>query len=122
MGRYISETGTASTVVREISSNYNAVVNDRILMDSSGGNFTITLPVASSLLVNDTIQFIDVTSSLGTNLVTVDRNGALIQGATENLDLDVSGATITLMYSGQTYGWIVIGTQNAQFKNVIRHC
>lgn len=122
MGRYISETGTASTVVREISSNYNAVVNDRILMDSSGGNFTITLPVASSLLVNDTIQFIDVTSSLGTNLVTVDRNGALIQGATENLDLDVNGATITLMYSGQTYGWIVIGTQNAQFKNVIRHC
>lgn len=110
MGRYISETGTASTVVREISSNYNAVVNDRILMDSSGGNFTITLPVASSLLVNDTIQFIDVTSSLGTNLVTVDRNGALIQGATENLDLDVNGATITLMYSGQTYGWIVIGT------------
>lgn len=122
MGRYISETGTASTVVREISSNYNAVVNDRILMDSSGGTFTITLPVASSLLVNDTIQFIDVTSSLGTNLVTVDRNGALIQGATENLDLDVSGATITLMYSGQTYGWIVIGTQNAQFKNVIRRC
>lgn len=122
MGRYISETGTASTVVREISSNYNAVVNDRILMDSSGGTFTITLPVASSLLVNDTIQFIDVTSSLGTNLVTVDRNGALIQGATENLDLDVNGATITLMYSGQTYGWIVIGTQNAQFKNVIRRC
>jgi len=30
MGRYISETGTASTVVREINSAYDAVVNDRL--------------------------------------------------------------------------------------------
>jgi hypothetical protein len=110
MGRYISETGTAATVVREVNSAYTAEVNDRILMDSSGGSFTITLPVSTSLLVNDTIQFIDVTSSLGTNSVTVDRNGALIQGQSDNLTLDVNGATITLMYSGQTYGWIVIGT------------
>jgi len=110
MGRYISETGTASTVVREINSAYDAVVNDRILIDSSSSSFTITLPVVSSLLVNDTIQFIDVTSSLGTNSVTVERNGALIQGQAEDLTLDVTGATITIMYSGQTYGWIVIGT------------
>lgn len=110
MGRYISETGTASTVVREINSAYDAVVNDRILIDSSSSSFTITLPVVSSLLVNDTIQLIDVTSSLGTNSVTVDRNGALIQGQDEDLTLDSTGATITIMYSGQTYGWIVIGT------------
>lgn len=110
MGRYISETGTAATVVREVSANYTAEVNDRILIDSSGGSFTITLPVSTSLLVNDTIQFIDVTTSLGTNSVTVERNGALIQGQTDDLTLDVNGATITLMYSGATYGWIVIGT------------
>jgi len=110
MGRYISETGTASTVVREISSNYDAEVNDRILLDSSGGSFTVTLPIVSSLLVNDTIQFIDVVSSAGANVITIDRNGALIQGTSENLDIDVDGATITIMYSGTTYGWILIGT------------
>jgi hypothetical protein len=110
MGRYISETGTASTVVREINSNYDAEVNDRILLDTTASAFTVTLPVSSSLLVNDTIQFIDVVSNLGNNSVTVDRNGALIQGAAEDLTLDVQGATITLMYSGTTYGWIVIGT------------
>ena len=110
MGRFITETGTASTVIREISGAYTAVVNDRILADTSAGAFTITLPLNSSLLVNDTIQFIDVTSSFATNAVTLDRNGSLIQGTTDNLDLDINGATITLMYSGPTYGWIIIGT------------
>lgn len=110
MGRFITETGTASTVIREVSATYTAVVNDRILADTSSGAFTITLPLNSSLLVNDTIQIIDVTSNFGTNAVTLARNGSLIQGDSDNLDLDINGASITLMYSGTTYGWIIIGT------------
>ena len=110
MGRFITETGTASTVIREVSGTYTAEVNDRILADITVSAFTITLPVNSSLLVNDTIQIIDVTSSFGTNAVTLSRNGSLIQGASDNLDLDLNGASITLMYSGSTYGWIIIGT------------
>lgn len=110
MGRYISTTGTASTVVREVSSAYNAQVNDRILADTSGGSFTVTLPAVASLLVNDTIQIIDVTGSFATNNLTLGRNGALIAGGTEDLDLDLNGASITIMYSGSTYGWIIIGT------------
>lgn len=110
MGRFISETGTASTVIREISGTYTAVVNDRILADTSSSAFTVTLPLNSTLLVNDTLQVIDVTSNFGTNAVTLDRNGSLIQGTSENLDLDLNGASITLMYSGVTYGWIIIGT------------
>lgn len=110
MGRFITETGTASSVVREVSTTYTAEVNDRILADSSSGAFTITLPVNSSLLVNDTLQVIDVTSSFGTNAVTLSRNGSLIQGDADNLELDLNGASITLMYSGATYGWVIIGT------------
>jgi len=110
MGRFITETGTASTVIREVSAAYTAVVNDRILADTSSGAFTVTLPLNSSLLVNDTIQIIDVTSNFATNAVTLARNGSLIQGDSDNLDLDINGASITLMYSGTTYGWIIIGT------------
>ena len=110
MGRFITETGTASTVIREVSGTYTAEVNDRILADTTGGAFTITLPNNSTLLVNDTIQIIDVTSNFSTNAVTLGRNGSLIQGASDNLDLDLNGAAITLMYSGATYGWIIIGT------------
>jgi len=110
MGRFITETGTASTVIREISSAYTAVVNDRILADSSGAAFTITLPAVADALVNDTIQIIDIAGSFATNNVTLGRNGANIQGAADDLDLDLNGATITIMYSGPTYGWIIIGT------------
>lgn len=110
MGRYITTTGTASTVIREVSTTFNASVNDRILANSSGGAFTITLPAAASLLVNDTIQVIDVGGVASGNNITLARNGALVRGLTEDLVIDVSGATITLLYSGSTYGWIIIGT------------
>jgi hypothetical protein len=110
MGRYITETGTASTVIREVSTTYTAEVNDRILADSSVAAFTVTLPISTSLLVNDTIQIIDVGGLFATNNVTLARNGALIAGQADDLTLDLNGATITIMYSGATYGWIIIGT------------
>ena len=107
MGRYISTTGTAGVVTRSVNSTYQAVVNDRILADSSSGTFTITLPANASLLVNDTIQIIDANSSFGTNAVTVARNSSLIQGSADDLTLDLNGAIVTLIYTGATYGWIV---------------
>lgn len=110
MGRYISTTGTASTVLREVNSAYNAVVNDRILADCSGTAFTITLPVSTQLLVNDVIQIIDITGSSTTNNITIARNGAKIQNLSEDLTVNVDNASVTLMYSGVTYGWIIIGS------------
>ena len=100
MGRYISTTGTAGVVTREVSTTYQAVVNDRILADSAGGTFTITLPLNASLLINDTIQIIDATSNFGTNAVTVARNGSLIQGSADDLTMDLNGAIATLIYTG----------------------
>jgi len=110
MGRYISTTGTAGPVIREVSANFNASVNDRILADSTGGAFTITLPANNSLLVNDTLQIIDVGGDFANNNVDLARNGSLISGSAEDLDLDLNGTSLTLMYSGITYGWIIIGT------------
>jgi len=107
MGRYISTTGTAGVVTRQVNTTYQAVVNDRILADSSAGVFTITLPLNASLLLNDTIQIIDATQSFQANNVTVARNGSLIQGSAEDLTLDLNGAIMTLIYTGPTYGWIV---------------
>ena len=107
MGRYISTTGTAGVVTKQVNTTYQAVVNDRILADSSSAGFTITLPLNASLLVNDTIQIIDATSNFGTNAVTIARNGSLIQGAADDLTADLNGAIVTLIYTGPTYGWIV---------------
>jgi len=49
MGRFISTTGTAGAVIREVTENFDASVNDRILADSTGGAFTVTLPATGTL-------------------------------------------------------------------------
>ena len=111
MGRYITTTGTAGNTLRDsVTSNFSATVNDRILANSSGGSFTITLPVNSSLLVNDTIQIIDVGGATSTNPITISRNSSLIQGIADDLYMDLNGSIITLIYTGPTYGWIISST------------
>jgi len=110
MGRYISTTGTASSVIRNVSSTFSATVNDRILANSSGGTFTITLPLNSTLLVNDVVQIVDVTGSFNTNNVTLGRNGSKIQNLSEDLVLDINNIAVTMIYTGSTYGWIISGT------------
>lgn len=104
MGRYISTTETSSTVLRTVSTTYSAVVNDRIVC--TGGGFTITLP--ASPLVNDTIQIIDATGVFGTSNVTVARNGQEIQNLAEDLILNINNTAITLVYTGATFGWLIV--------------
>ena len=110
MGRYISTTGTASSVIRNVSTTFTATVNDRILANSSGGTFTVTLPLNSTLLVNDVVQIVDVTGSFNTNNVTLGRNGSKIQNLSEDLVLDINNIAVTMIYTGSTYGWIISGT------------
>ena len=110
MGRYISTTGTASSVIRNVSSTFSATVNDRILANSSGGTFTVTLPLNSTLLVNDVVQIVDVTGSFNTNNITLGRNGSKIQNLSEDLVLDINNIAVTMIYTGSTYGWIISGT------------
>ena len=110
MGRYISTTGTASSVIRDVNGAYNAVVNDRILANSSSSGFTITLPANASLIVNDTISVMDVVGNFNTNNVILARNGSKIQNLAEDLTLDINNVAITMIYSGATYGWIMSGT------------
>ena len=107
MGRFLTTIGTANVVTVEVNSNYSAEVNDRMLCDSSSGPFTITLPVSASLLDGDLVQIIDVAGSFSTNNVIIGRNGALIQGSGEDLTLDISGAIVTLLFTGNTYGWVI---------------
>lgn len=107
MGRFITTTGTANVVTVEATSNYSAEVNDRILADTTSAAFTVTLPANASLLDGDLIQIIDVGGAFNTNNVTIGRNGSLIQGSDDDLTLDVNGAIVTLLFTGNTYGWVI---------------
>jgi hypothetical protein len=105
MGRYITTTGTAQNVTRTVGTTYSAVVNDRIICTTGG--FTITLPISTSLIENDTIQIIDATGVAASSNITVARNGAKIQNLAEDLTINVNNACVTLVYTGATYGWLI---------------
>ncbi len=107
MGRFITTTGTANVATVEATSNYSAFVNDRVLCDSTSAAFTVTLPANANLLDGDLVQIIDVGGAFNTNNVTVGRNGSLIQGAGNDLILDINGAIVTLLFTGNTYGWVI---------------
>jgi hypothetical protein len=105
MGRYITTTLTYATTTVTTGVSYAASVNDRVLC--TAGGITITLPISTSLLVGDTVQIIDVTGVAGSSNITVARNGAEIQNVADNLTIDINNATVTLTYSGETYGWVI---------------
>ena len=110
MGRYITTTGTAAPVIREVSTTYTAEPQDRILADSTSGAFTITLPSSSTAIVGDVVQIIDVTGNFATANVTVARNGSNINSTAEDLTLDINGVVVTLLYTNPTYGWVITST------------
>jgi hypothetical protein len=110
MGRYISTTGTSSSVIVEKSTTYTAKVNERVVANTTGGAWTLTLPVSTGLLVNDVVQIIDPTGSYSTNNLTVARNGAKIQNLNEDLTMNINNVAITFIYTGTTYGWLMSGT------------
>jgi hypothetical protein len=104
MGRYISPTLDALTTVVETGTSVTAEPNNRVVC--TGGGFTVTLPASPS--VNDTVQVIDATGVFGSSNVTVGRNSEKIQNLAEDLTLNINNTAITLVYTGATYGWLIV--------------
>jgi hypothetical protein len=112
MGRYITNTLTYATNTVTTGVSYSASVNDRVLC--TAGGITITLPNTTadggSLQEGDTVQIVDVAGNAGTTAITAGRNGANIQGAAEDLTIDINNSAPILIYTGATYGWVISGT------------
>jgi hypothetical protein len=106
MGRYITTTGTAGSVIRyNAGTAYTAIANDRIVCTAGGQ--TITLPTTVSSVDGDTIQIIDATGAFASSNCTVAQNGtAYIANNNGNLILNVNYCAVTLVYSS-TYGWLI---------------
>jgi hypothetical protein len=98
--------GVAYTAVK--TANYTAVNNDGVLTNTTGGAFTVTLPTSPA--VGNIVIVVDSFSQWGTNNLTVDPTASIkIAGNTagDTLVCDITGATVTLVYTGATYGWNV---------------
>ena len=83
------------------TSNYNAVNNEGVLCNTSGGAFTVTLP--SSPSSGNQVIILDVGNAFGTNNLTVGRSGSTIAGLAEDLVLDITGISVQLLYDGTTW-------------------
>ena len=85
------------------TANYTASAGDNIFADTSGGDFTITLP--SSAAIGDQIKIIDAEGTFAAENLTVGRNSHKIQGATSDLVVSTSGAGFALVYNDSDNGW-----------------
>ena len=88
------------------TANYTAVAGDRVLADTSGGAWTLTLPASPA--VGDEIHILDAAASFDNNNLTVARNSLKIQGGTADLTLTTENTGIGLVYMSSTYGWRVL--------------
>jgi hypothetical protein len=88
---------------KEVATTYTAVNNDRLLVNTTGGTFTITLP--SSPALGDTVRFVDATGSFDTNNLTIARNGQPIMGDASDMTVSSENSGFSLVYFNATYGW-----------------
>jgi hypothetical protein len=88
------------------------VSGDKIIADTSGGVFTITLPATPT--TGDYVSFTDG-ASFATNNLTVARNGSTIEGIADDVLLDIAGTTFDFVYDGTTWEVVAaLGQQGVQ--------
>jgi hypothetical protein len=88
--------------IYEIAADVTLLANSRYFVDTSAAR-TLTLPSAPA--VGAEIWIADEANSAATNNITVNNGGSLINGVSDTLVIDVSGAVATLVYTGSTLGW-----------------
>ena len=85
------------------SSAYTATSGDQVIVDTSSGVVTLTLPLSPS--IGNEVTIIDGLGTFATNNLTVGRNGSNINGAGSNLTVSTNGSAFTLVYLNATRGW-----------------
>lgn len=111
-GKFLTTDGTTpswSQVIdawKTITATYTAAAKDALFVNTTSTAITVTLP--STPAVSDYIKVADLAGTFATNNCTLSRGGQLINGLAENLVLNVRNASVTLVYSGATFGWKVI--------------
>lgn len=89
---------------------YTAVNGDKIVANTSGGTFTITLPATPS--AGNIVTIADGADWSVTNL-TVARNGSTIEGLAQDVTVDVKGISIDFVYDGTTWQIFTVAAKDS---------
>jgi len=104
----------AGVTYSKYTANVTATNMQGVIADTSGGSFTVTLPATPA--TGNMVSIVDG-ADWGTNSLTVGRNGSTIEGAAEDLVLNISGAAVSLIYNGTT--WQVYAQVGGTSGNVV---
>ena len=85
------------------TTNYTAVAGDALLVNTTSGAITITLPASPT--ANDVVRFADYAGTWSTNKVTFGRNGLKIMGLSEDYDITTANLNGVMTYIDTTQGW-----------------
>ena len=92
---------------RETAVSYTVDAGTKLIVDTSSGIVTVTLP--ASPVFGDEVKIIDGTGNAGTNNITINRNSNKMLGADSDFTLDGNSAAVDLVYYNAAQGWIVSG-------------
>ena len=111
MARFINRGYTLTSQVVGVTTNYTAAANEVLIVDTTSGSITVTLP--DDPAIGDRVQFIDAAGQFGANNCVVsvsDTSTYKIANLNETLNLNVPNQPLELMWSGSTYGWVLLNT------------
>jgi len=100
-------TGTVDWQTGSIkTATFTAANGEGYFCNTTAGAFNITLP--SSPSAGDIVALKDYNGTFGSNNLTIDRNGSLLNGASSNFALSTNFTSMTLVYVDGTEGWMPV--------------
>src|SRR5210317_1675481 len=93
-----------SVVTADGSTATSAVAGNGYFIDTTSATHTLTLP--SSPSIGDKIAIKDYAGTFATNNLTIGRNGNNIQGVANDSQISTNKASLILVYSDATKGWL----------------
>ena len=97
------------------SANFVAATEQGYYVNTTSGPITITFPAAPA--VGQQISIVDIANNFHVNMVTINRNGVVIQGNPDNFALFGKGTEVCFTYSGGTFGWTVTSFSSDDISN-----
>ena len=88
----------------EVTANTTILVGSQVIVNTSS-NITVTLPLSPSF--GNQVRIVDGYGFASNHSITVNGNGANIQGSSNSLTIDVDRAAFGLVYYNVEQGWVI---------------